>query len=115
LWMLQLLRRPENKPGDHEPFAQLARLILLGEMDAVLTLDDVLSLVAGASPSAQSIGGELLGRRPDAIGELGTERLTALAQHEIVAVRVAAHTLLRGAVATLKADPAPLFALVESE
>jgi hypothetical protein len=41
--------------------------------------------------------------------------LTALAQHEIAAVRAASHQLLRGSLDALRADPGPLFVLVESD
>jgi hypothetical protein len=115
LMLVRLLRVPESRPGVHEPFAMLARLALLAEMDAVLTLDEVLALVTGGSPAAQSVGGELLGRRPGAAGELGLERLAALAQFEVVAVRQAAHLLLKSSLDPLRADPGVLFLLVESD
>src|SRR5262249_17725306 len=115
LRMLQLFRTKEARPGAHEAPAMLARLALLVELATVLTLDEVLALVAGGAPSGQAAGGELVGRRPAAIHELGLERLAALAQHEIAAVRAASHKLLRGGVELLKADPGPLFVLVESE
>ena len=107
--------QPEATAGRHEGFGQLARLALLDELDAVLSLDEIVSLVAAGSPSAQSLAGELLGRRPEALAELGLERLVALAQHEIVAVRAAAQRLIRSAGAILQHDPSPLFVLVESD
>ncbi len=115
LRLLVVLRRPEAATGAHEPFGQLARLALLDELGAVLTLDEVVTLVTAGSPSAQAVAGDLLGRRADAVGELGLERLVALANHEIAAVRAAAHLLLRAAVTMLRQDPSPLFVLVESE
>ena len=115
LRLLVILRQPEPAPGAHEGFGQLVRLALLDELDAVLTLDEVVALVANGSPSAQAVAGELLGRRPEAVTELGLERLTALAQHEVAAVRAAAHRLIRGAGQLLQNDPSPLFVLVESE
>lgn len=115
LKLLQLLRAKEAQPGAHEAPAMLARLVLLAELDAVLSIDDIMALIGSASPSAQAVGGDLLARRPAALEELGLERLTALAQHEIAAVRAAAHVLLRGGVAYLRADPSALFVLVESD
>jgi hypothetical protein len=115
LRLLVILRQPEPAPGAHEGFGQLARLALLDELDAVLSLDEIVTLVAAGSPSAQSIAGELLGRRPEAVTELGLERLVALAQHEIVAVRAAAHRLIRSAGDLLQKDPSPLYVLVESD
>ncbi len=115
LVLVQTLRKPEPQPGAHEGPALLARLVLLGELEQLLTLDDVMGLVAGGSPSAQAIGGELLGLRPDAVEQLGLDRLAALAQHEIAAVRAAAHKLLKAGVEFLRRDPSALFVLVESD
>jgi len=53
LRLLTILRRPEPAPGAHEGYGQLARLALLDEMGAVLSLDDILALVTAGSPSAQ--------------------------------------------------------------
>src|SRR5262249_21398686 len=75
----------------------------------------IVSLVTNGSPTAQAIGGDLLGRRPDAVAELGLERLGAPAQHEIAAVRAAAHRLFRSPVELLHRDPSPPFVLVESD
>jgi hypothetical protein len=115
LMLFQLFRQKESMPGAHEGLATLARLALLGELDRLLSLDEVLTLIASGSPAAQSVGGDLLGRRPSAVAELGLDRLTALAQHEIAAVRAASHQLLRGSIEALRADPSPLFVLVESD
>src|SRR5262249_7455116 len=115
LMLFQLFRQKESKPGAHEGLATLARLALLGELDRLLSLDEVLTLIASGSPAAQSVGGALLSRRPGAVAELGLDRLTALAQHEIAAVRAASHQLLRGSIEALRADPGPLFVLVESD
>jgi hypothetical protein len=46
---------------------------------------------------------------------LGLEGLAALANHEVAAVRAAAHGLLRGAADGLRTDPAPLYLLIESD
>jgi hypothetical protein len=110
-----MFRQKEARPGAHEAAALLARIALLEELDRLLSLDDIVWLIAYGSLPAQAVGGSLLGRRPGAVGELGLERLTALAQHEIAAVRAAAHTLLRNSLDVLRADPSPLFALAESD
>jgi hypothetical protein len=115
LRLLTLLRRPESAPGAHEGYGQLARLALLDEMGAVLSLEDIMALVTAGSPSAQAVGGELLARRPEAVGELGLERLVAMASADVAHVRAAAHHLIRSAAEELKRDPSPLFVLVESE
>jgi hypothetical protein len=115
LMLFQLFRQKESKPGAHEGLATLARLALLEELDRLLSLDEVLALIGSGSPAAQSVGGDLLGRRPGAVAELGLDRLTALAQHEIAAVRAASHKLLHGSIDDLRADAGPLFVLVESD
>src|SRR5262249_25142347 len=67
------------------------------------------------SPVAKELAGNLLRLRPAAAMELGLEKLTALAQHEVAAVRAAAHALLQAARDELRADPSVLFVLVESD
>jgi hypothetical protein len=57
----------------------------------------------------------LLGRRPEAVAELGLEQITTLAQNEVVAVRRAAQELIRSAEELWRRDPSVLFVLVESE
>ncbi len=114
LRLLTILRRPEGTPGVHEGYGQLARLAVLDELGAVLSLDDIMALVTVGSPSAQAVGGELLARRADAVAELGLERLVAMAGADIAHVRAAAHHLIRSASEALKRDPSPLFVLVES-
>jgi hypothetical protein len=74
----------------------------------------LLALIDDGSPSARTIAGCLLGRHPEALTELGLERLTALAQHEVASVRAGAHALIRAGAALLRADPSVLFVLVES-
>ena len=115
LRVYQAFRQKEPKPGAHEGPALLARIALLEELDRVLSLDEIVKLIAYGSLPAQAVGGDLLGRRPGAVAELGLDRLTALAQHEIAAVRAAAHRLLRGSLDVLRADPSPLFVLAESD
>jgi HEAT repeats len=112
---LVVLRKPEPTPGAHEAIGQLARLSLLAELDAVLSLEEVVSLIMTGSLSAQAVGGDLLGRRPAAVGDLGLERLVSLAGHEVAAVRAASHLLLRAALDQLRQDPSPLFVLVEND
>jgi hypothetical protein len=72
-------------------------------------------MITGGSPPAQALAGDLLARRPEALAHLGLEGLAALAEHEVAAVRAAAHALMRTAVAHFRSDPAPLYLLVESD
>jgi hypothetical protein len=115
--VLAALRAPEAAEGAHDGYARLAREALADELGALLGVSDLIAWLTGTpnSLSAQSVAGELLGRRPEAVRELGLERLTALAEHEVAAVRAAAQALLRSAQALLAADPAPLLVLAESD
>lgn len=98
-----------------ESVARVCREALADELAGVLTTADLLAIVERGTASAKSVAGDLLARRPDAADELGLERLVALANHPLVAVRTAAVALLRGAEASWRRDPSPLFALVDAE
>jgi hypothetical protein len=83
----------QGKPN-LEAVAQVARMILLDELVELLSLREAVSLIASGSPVAQALAAEVLAHRPDAAAELGLERLVAMAEHELAAVRAAAHRLL---------------------
>jgi hypothetical protein len=76
---------------------------------------DLVGMITSGSPPLQALGGDLLGRRPEAIDELGLEGLVVLAGHEVAAVRAASHALIRQATERFRSDPAPLLLLVESD
>jgi HEAT repeat protein len=113
--LLARLRAPEPSPGAHDVYARVAREALADEMGALLSLPDLLAMVKSGSPPLQAMAGDLLGRRPEAVAHLGLEGLAALAGHEVAAVRAAAHSLMRGASDEFRADPAPLYLLIESD
>jgi hypothetical protein len=113
--LLVLFRTLEPVAGAHEGAAHLVREMLLEEISGIITVAELADLIQSGSPAVQSIAGDLLRRRPEAVRELGLERLIDLAQHEIAAVREAVHALLRVAQVQLRANPALLFVLVESE
>jgi hypothetical protein len=113
--LLSLLRAAEPAPGAHDVYARVAREALAEEMGALLSVPELLAMVTGGSPPAQAMAGDLLGRRPEAVAHLGLEGLAALANHEVAAVRAAAHALLRGAADALRTDSAPLYLLIESD
>jgi hypothetical protein len=113
--LLALLRAPEASPGTHDVYARVSREALAEEMGALLGVPELLAMITGGSAPAQALAGDLLGRRPEAVTQLGLEGLAALAQHEVASVRAAAHALLRSAVPQLRDDPSPLFLLVESD
>src|SRR5262249_16717035 len=113
--LLGRLRAPEPGPGAHDVYSQLVRAALADEMGALLSIPDLVAMIRGGSPPVQAMAGELLGRRPEALDHLGLGGLAALAGHEVAAVRAAAHALMRGALDRLRADPAPLYLLIESD
>jgi hypothetical protein len=108
---LAALQGAEAFEGAHDGFGRVAREGLAQEISGVLSLDEVLAFVNRGSPAAQALGGELLGRRPEAAKALGTDRVIAMATHDIAAVRRAAHALLRAELDALRGDPSALFSL----
>jgi hypothetical protein len=113
--ILAVLQTPEATPGAHEGHARVARDGLAEELGNLLGLDEIMQLVSAASPAAQAVGGTLLGRRPDAVGVLGVEKILAMAIHDVASVRTAAQELIRGAFDTIKSDPSLVFTLAESD
>lgn len=113
--VLDVLRSPEAAQGDHDAIGRVARIALASELGALLSTDDLMALIQSGSGAAKALAGDLLGRRPEALGDIGTEHVLALAQSAVASVRGAARALLLGAVEDLKRDPELLFMLVESE
>jgi hypothetical protein len=113
--VLAVLQAPESSPGANEGFARVARDGLAQELADVLGVDELMAMVSKGSPAAQAVGATVLGRKPEAVAVLGMARIVAMAQHDVAAVREAARGLLGSTLAALKADPSPLFTLVESE
>ncbi len=116
--LLAVLRTPVAGGSEEdvlESVARVCREMLLDELAAMLATPELLDLVETGSPSAKSVAGDLLGRRPEAAGELGLARLVALANHPLVAVRQAAVSLVRAAETSWRKDPSALFALVDSD
>jgi len=113
--IVDMLRTPEPSPGAHDGYAQLVREALVAEANALLTVAELADWIARGAPAVKAMAGHLLRHRPDAVRELGLERLADLAQHEMVAVRQAAHALIRSAVPQFNEDPSLLFVLAESD
>jgi HEAT repeat protein len=110
--LLECLRDPD---AQHlAGIARVARTSLLQELGSIVTLDELLALLASDSPEAQAVGADVLANRPDALRELGITRVAVLAEHPVFAVRAAAHRLLAAASGRLREDPSILFLLVES-
>ncbi len=120
LWkLLTSWERPEDDEesaalaGDGlDAVARLCRARLLGQLDASVEFQELLDVVQNGCPSAQSVGGALLAGKPDAFKDLGMTGLVALANHELAAVRAAAHGIVKSAG---EMERSILFALSESE
>ncbi|MFK7989506.1 MAG: hypothetical protein AB8I08_26050 [Sandaracinaceae bacterium] len=112
--VLEALREPETSEGAHAPLASLARGALLSELDAALSTPALVTLIDEGSSAARAVAGALLGRRPEALEVLGTDRVRAFAESELVDVRRGAHALLSASADRLRHEPDVLFALVES-
>jgi hypothetical protein len=110
-----LLVQPEATPGLLESVARVCREALLGALSTFISNDVLQAWISHGSASAQSVAGDLLGRRPEAAGVLGIERLAALAQHPVAAIRAGAQALIRSARALWTDDPSLLLALIESD
>jgi hypothetical protein len=113
--LLDRLRAPEPSPGAHDVYARLAAEALAEETSALLSVPELLAFCATGTPPLQALAGRLLAGRPEAAAHLGLEGLLALANHEVVSVREAGHALLQNDPDAFRADPSPLFLLVESD
>ncbi len=116
--LLVLLRTPA-KPGAEddglEAVARLCRDAMLDELAALVPVAELLAMIGSGSPSAAAVAGDLLGRRADAVADLGLPRIVHLANHPLAAVRAAAMALVRAAEPSWRDDPSVPFALVESD
>lgn len=113
--MLAILQQPETEPGQNAAFATIARQALIAEMGALIDLPDLLKWLDEGSTSGRAVAGALLAARPDAVEALGLQRIVAMANDEVAAVRFAAQGILRQAIPQLQTNPAPLYALAESD
>ena len=111
--ILAAMRAPGGAP--EEGWSRVGREALAGELVELVTMQELLAMIGDGSSSAKALAGAILARRPGVAAELGLPRVLALAQHEVVGVRQAAHSMLRGSVAHFRGDPSLLFMLVESE
>ncbi|MBI1947921.1 MAG: hypothetical protein HYS27_19680 [Deltaproteobacteria bacterium] len=96
-------------------YAEVLRSGLAAVAAEQCTLERALALLDAADDSAVSVGAALLAVKPGALPMLGTTRVFALAQHGTAAVRRAALGMLEGALDELRAAPALLFSLLDSD
>lgn len=111
--VLAELRAPLTENLD--ALAALAGGPLAEDLERLLSLEDVLALIASSLPEVQAVGAQLLARRPEAAAGLGLERLAGLANHGVFGVRQVIAGLFRSQRSLFAEDPSLLFALVESE
>lgn len=112
--VLAALQSEEPREGAHAPLGELARRALLADLDAMLDTPRLIAMLEQGSTASRALAGSVLGRRPEAFEALGSDRLRALAESELVVLRRAAHGLLEVGVEALRADPSLLFVLAES-
>ena len=110
-----MLQTAEVFEGAHDGVGRVARESLVDEISAVLGIDEVMALVRAPSPAAQALGGELLGRRPEAAKVLGPDLILSMAMHDVTAVRRAAMGVVRAELAGLRMDPSPPSPLADGD
>lgn len=113
--LLELLRAETPSDDLHQGFAIVAREALVAELDELLDTEALLELISTGSNPAKTVAATVLGQRAGGLDALGFEGVISLAESEVLAVRQAAHALLRSGREGLKDDPSVLFALAESE
>lgn len=110
-----ILRLPDSAAGIQAGYAIVAREALGEEIRQLVPVQELAGWIVKSAPVVKEVAGHLLRQRPEAVVELGLERLSLLAQHEVASVRAAGLLLIRSAVGLLREDPSILYVLVESE
>lgn len=108
------LAQAEPEEGAHEQHGRIAQSLAV-EIAATASLDALMIWLRRGSAAAQSMAALALAQKEGAAAALGHEQLQAMACHELVALRSAAHALLRTVLPALRLDPSPLYSLLDSE
>lgn len=112
--MLALLAGAPAFDGAHDAPASIARG-LATEVATALSLEAILAgLSADASPAVQGVYAAAFAEKPGAETVYSPVELAELGAHANAFIRAAAHALLRRNIEALRADPSPLFTLLES-
>lgn len=112
--MLGLLAGAPSFEGAHDAPASIARG-LSHEIADQLSLDAILAaLSSDASPAVQGVYAAAFAAKPGADAVYSPVELAELGSHANAFVRAAAHALLLRKIDALRADPSPLFTLLES-
>jgi hypothetical protein len=110
--LVAVLTGSESEPGAHSAYARVGGQGLWMELERLLTLPELLSLIDAGSASGKTLAATLIVRRRGALEALGLDRVVALAESEIAAVRSAAGAIVSASGRTV--EPWVLFALAES-
>jgi hypothetical protein len=110
--ILDVLRLPEKTEGDHDPFAAIAAA-LSSELAALLPPAELVALLTAASAAARAMAASVLSVHPEAARLIGPAELAVLGAHPQVSLREAARGLLLQRLSALRADPSPLFNLLD--
>ena len=111
---LAAIRTKEAVEGAHDAHARIA-VALAKEIAEIVPVDELISMVQAASAAERAAGAAGLAVHPDADRVVGTAELLVLAAHPQVSVRDAARALFARRIESLRRDPSPLYALLESE
>ncbi|MGL5096169.1 MAG: hypothetical protein ACRDD1_11310, partial [Planctomycetia bacterium] len=106
---LPLLRRPESFEGELEAIAKVAGGELAVELNQIMDAAEILRWIDAGTPAAHLVAGELWAIRVDF--DVEPTVVVRLADHNVAAVRRAAHGLLE----RVDADRSVLSALCDSE
>jgi hypothetical protein len=112
--ILDVLRTPEKAEGDHDPYAAIARA-LGPELAALIPALELVAMLTAGSAAARAMAAGVLAVHPEAQRFIGPAELAVLGAHPQVSLREAARGLLLQRLDKLRADPSPLFNLLDSE
>jgi hypothetical protein len=108
---------PDGPLEAHEPVLALVEILrraLSRELRTLVSDDDALAWLGGSAIPLRTLGATRLLESEAALERVGLDRVPALANDPLLAVRALAHLLLRDAIPHLAAEPALLLGLVES-
>ena len=93
---------------------QVARAILLDELDAVLPFQELVAWIARGPAGTLPIAGDLLARRKENIADADLDGVVRLAQHDVAAVRAGVQQWVRRQTPHLARSLELLFTLADS-
>jgi hypothetical protein len=112
--MFAVLRTAEEREGDHDAHATIAR-VLVTEISAVVAVEELVALLAAPSAAARATAAAALVVHRDVERVLGAPELAMLGSHPQVTLREAARALILRRIDAVRADPSALFDLLDNE